>query len=151
MFVTKYQNQYLNDEERRDLIFKGLAQEEYHHYFDKLQKDHQREKGSKITDQAAPAKGRNDNHEQQIRELTVSRSSWTIQPTDCWYRTFHYIKILCCLFSVLFYPQMIIRGFQATLTPNKLYVLVGVVETIFLFDIIIGFFLQQPNEDGVSR
>ena len=44
MFVAKYSNQHMNQEERRSLIFKGLAQEEYHHYFDKLQKEHQREK-----------------------------------------------------------------------------------------------------------
>lgn len=77
------------------------------------------------------------------------RASWTISPNDTWYRIFNKIKIICCLYSVLAYPYYIIVDVPEYY--SKIFWLIIGVECVFIIEIMLGFFLQETNEQGIPQ
>ena len=54
--------------------------------------------------------------------------------------------MICCIISVLCYPQFIVIGYPKF--GEKSYWLVAAIEGVFAIEIICGFFLQEKNENG---
>lgn len=74
------------------------------------------------------------------------RVAWTLYQDSQFYKIFRYVRLLCCVISVFLYPIYIIMGFPEMLSPN--FLVLWTVETFFLIDIIMNFFLQKVNEQG---
>ena len=146
MDFSNRDNRFLGNIDRRKHFYKGLSDSEYHHYYDNLKHQSFIKSKNKNMKNIKMSKCDQDIDLEDKSSLHKSRVPWTIYKDSTLYKVFKNLIYISSAISAFLYPHFIICGFPEINNIESIFLIC--VETVFLFDIIIKFFLQNTNEQG---
>jgi hypothetical protein len=87
--------------------------------------------------------------EQDRGPPSTERAKYTFTEDDCWYKLWHFLIVLDCLYTSLVYPHYTMNGFPPPASGEFWTLLCG--ELLFAANIFLNFFKQEKDEDGTNR